>query len=235
MGGHRGKVISNMALDIIIGMALVLGIIILVHEWGHFIIARMCGVRVDVFSIGFGPRLFGWKSGATDWRISAIPLGGYVRMAGQDLSDVDSNDVAPTGASDELMSKPRWQRALIAFAGPAINFIFPVFLIAGFCAVVGMPYLKAFRQPLEVSYFTTVTASASPLAIGDRIESLNALKNPNWETALEYLDRHQPAAPVTVTVTNKGVERTITTTAKDASAVDSFGVRRFFGYPASPG
>jgi regulator of sigma E protease len=103
-----------MALDILIGVALVLGIIILVHEWGHFIVARLCKVRVDVFSIGFGPRLFGWKRGDTDWRVSALPLGGYVRMAGQDLSDVDSNDVAPTGAPDELMSKPRWQRALIA-------------------------------------------------------------------------------------------------------------------------
>src|SRR5260221_8671531 len=223
-----------MALDIIIGVALVLGIIILVHEWGHFIVAGLFGVRVDVFSIGFGPRLFGWKSGAAGWRISAIPLGGYVRMAGQDLADVDSNDVAPPGASDELMSKPRWQRALIAFAGPAINFIFPVFLIAGFCTIVGLPHLKAYRQPLEVSYFTTVTPNASPLEVGDRIESINGLKNPDWESALEYLDRLQPTDPVALTVVNHGVERSITTTAKDAAAVDKFGVRKFFGYPASP-
>jgi regulator of sigma E protease len=99
-----------MAIDVIIGMALVLGILILVHEWGHFIVARLCGVRVDVFSIGFGPRLFGWKRGATDYRVSALPLGGYVRMAGQDLSEVDSNDVAPTGAAEELLSKSQWQR-----------------------------------------------------------------------------------------------------------------------------
>src|SRR5260221_5638744 len=152
MGGHRGKVISNMALDIIIGMALVLGIIILVHEWGRFIIARMCGVRVDVFSIGFGPRLFGWKSGATDWRISAIPLGGYVRMAGQDLSDVDSNDVAPTGASDELMSKPRWQRALIAFGGPAVNFILPLILLRVLYGIVGLSESRSLKQPPQVRY-----------------------------------------------------------------------------------
>src|SRR5882672_5894071 len=61
-------------MNTLIGIVLVLGVIILVHEWGHFIIARMFGVRVDVFSIGFGPRLFGWKRGATDWRISALPL-----------------------------------------------------------------------------------------------------------------------------------------------------------------
>src|SRR2546423_10282192 len=137
-----------MALDMIIGVALVLGIIILVHEWGHFIVARLCGVRVDVFSIGFGPRLFGWKRGATDWRISALPLGGYVRMAGQDLSEVDSNDVAPTGASDELMSKPRWQRALIAFAGHAVNLIMPILLLAGFYAIKGLPYPAYLDKPL---------------------------------------------------------------------------------------
>src|SRR6266446_1888174 len=126
-------------MDLLLGVALVLGVMILVHEWGHFIAARIFGVRVDVFSIGFGPRLFGWKRGATDYRVSALPLGGYVRMAGQDPSEIDSADstsipgkakdektYAPylqlqalvKGAPDELMSKPRWQRALISFAGP---------------------------------------------------------------------------------------------------------------------
>src|SRR5271166_1332463 len=124
-------------MDTLIGVFLVLGVMILVHEWGHFIVARMFGVRVDVFSIGFGPRLFGIKRGATDYRLSALPLGGYVRMAGQDLSEVDSNGVAPTDAPDELMSKPRWQRALISFAGPAVNLLMPIVLLAGFYIVKG--------------------------------------------------------------------------------------------------
>ena len=71
-----------MALNILVGVALVLGVIILVHEWGHFIIARMCGVRVDVFSIGFGPKLFGVQWGETEYRVSLLPLGGYVKFAG---------------------------------------------------------------------------------------------------------------------------------------------------------
>jgi RIP metalloprotease RseP len=79
-------------MDLLLGVTLVLGVMILVHEWGHFIAARFFGVRVDVFSIGFGPRLFGWKRGATDYRISMLPLGGYVRMAGQDPTDIDSAD-----------------------------------------------------------------------------------------------------------------------------------------------
>jgi regulator of sigma E protease len=222
-----------MALDILIGVALVLGVIILIHEWGHFIVARLFGVRVDVFSIGFGPRLFGWKKGATDYRISMLPLGGYVRMAGQDPSEVDSGNTAPTGASDELMSKPRWQRALIAFAGPAINFVFPVILLFGFCAILGMPFLKLYRQPMVVSYFTTVTPGSSPLKVGDRVVALNDVKNPDWEKGLGALDRMDPNAPVTITVSSNGSEHTISTTAKEAGAVDAFGVRKFFGYPAS--
>src|SRR5260370_25057995 len=117
-------------MDLLLGVGLVLGVMILVHEWGHFIAARIFGVRVDVFSIGFGPRLFGWKSGPTDYRVSALPLGGYVRMAGQDPSEIDSphstaitskgkdenTDAAQlqktgNGAAGEVMSKPRWHRA----------------------------------------------------------------------------------------------------------------------------
>src|SRR6266436_8326560 len=189
-------------MNTILGIVLVLGLMILVHELGHFIVARVFGVRVDVFSIGFGPRLFGWKRGATDWRISALPLGGYVRMAGQDLADVDSNDVAPTGASDELMSKPRWQRALIAFGGPAVNFVLPLILLGALYGVVGLPESRILKQPLEVSYLSTSLAQPSPLRPGDRIVDLNGLKNPTWETGLGQLDHVQAGAPLTLVVEN---------------------------------
>jgi regulator of sigma E protease len=218
-----------MALDILIGVALVLGIIILVHEWGHFIVARLCGVRVDVFSIGFGPRLLGWKRGATDWRISAIPLGGYVRMAGQDLSDVDSNDVAPTGASDELMSKPRWQRALIAFGGPAVNFVLPLILLSALYGMVGLPESRILKQPLQVSYISTSLPQPSPLQPGDRVIELNGLKNPTWESALEQLEHLQAGAPLNMVVENHGVQRTVQATVKDPT---SFGW--LFGFVPFP-
>ena len=93
----------------------VLGVMILVHEWGHFIVARMCGVRVDVFSVGMGPRVWGFHRGPTDYRISALPIGGYVRMAGENPAE------ERTGAPDEFLSKKRWQRALIILAGPTMN------------------------------------------------------------------------------------------------------------------
>src|SRR5205814_10044640 len=113
-------------MNLLLGVALVLGLMIMIHEWGHFIVARLFGVRVDVFSIGFGPRLLGWKRGATDYRISALPLGGYVRMPGQDLAEVDSNDVAATGAPAAWLRKPRWQRAATSLVGPAVNLILPI-------------------------------------------------------------------------------------------------------------
>src|SRR6202795_4881392 len=104
--------------------AVVLGILVLLHEWGHFVAAKMCGVRVDVFSIGFGPRIWGVRRGNTDYRLSILPLGGYVRMAGDNPAEERRGD------PDEFLSKPRWQRVLIALAGPTTNFLMAVVLTA---------------------------------------------------------------------------------------------------------
>src|SRR5271166_6414327 len=171
-------------MNTLIGMILALGVIILVHEWGHFIAARFFGVRVDVFSIGFGPRLFGFKRGATDWRISAVPLGGYVRMAGQDMTEIDSGEEKPTGAPDELLSKKRWQRALISFAGPAINLIFPVLLLGIYFVIAGEPY-PAFLDKLVVVIGLPAAQPdpVSGLQVGDRILSIDNFKNPTWRDA----------------------------------------------------
>lgn len=170
-------------MNTLIGIVLVLGVVILVHEWGHFIAARFFGVRVDVFSIGFGPRLFGYKHGNTDWRVSALPLGGYVRMAGQDMTDVDSGDKGPTGAPDELMSKKRWQRAIISFAGPAVNLIFPLFLLTGYFIVKGQAYPKYTDQQLVVLGLPKDSPAAKAgLQAGDHVTSLNGVTNPTWGT-----------------------------------------------------
>jgi regulator of sigma E protease len=203
-------------------MALVLGILILVHEWGHFIVARLCGVRVDVFSIGFGPRLFGWKRGATDYRVSALPLGGYVRMAGQDLSEVDSNEVAPTGAPDELMSKTRWQRALISFAGPAVNMVFPLFLLTAFFAIVGMPHAAYLDLPVKAAAVpVSTTATANPFQAGDLMVSINGTPTPTWEQAEVVLKGLNPAQKTRFEVVNNGTQREIESSLKDLPQVDT--------------
>src|SRR5205085_2979050 len=100
-----------------ITFVVVLGSMVVIHEFGHFIVAKFFGIRVDVFSVGFGKRLFGFKRGDTDYRLSLIPLGGYVKMAGENL------DEAITGAPDEFMSKPKWQRFCVAIAGPMMNIL----------------------------------------------------------------------------------------------------------------
>ena len=109
----------------VVSMAVVLGIMILVHEFGHYAAAKFFGVKVEVFSIGFGKRLWGFRRGDTDYRVSALPLGGYVKMAGENPLESRS------GAPDEFMSHPRWQRFVIAIAGPAMNIILAVALLTG--------------------------------------------------------------------------------------------------------
>src|SRR5258708_7574372 len=181
-------------MNIAFGFLLVLGVLILVHEWGHFIVARYFGVRVDVFSIGFGPRLFGFKWGATDWRISAIPLGGYVRMAGQDISEIDSGEQLPTGAPDELMSKPRWQRALISVAGPAINLIFPLVLLTGYFLVKADPYPKYNDQPLVILILQPDSPLAQHVAPSGEAQDHCAAD----VCALPETSQHPPHAPIRI-------------------------------------
>ncbi len=197
-------------MNTVIGMILVLGVIILVHEWGHFIVARFFGVRVDVFSIGFGPRLFGFKRGDTDWRVSALPLGGYVRMAGQDITEIDSGDQKPTGAPDELMSKKRWQRALISIAGPAVNLIFPVLLLGFYYLAVGLPTDNAFSKPLVINGLPAAQSNnPNGLQVGDKVLSINGTKNPTWEQAQGLSLNAAPGTILKLNVARDGATREV--------------------------
>jgi regulator of sigma E protease len=197
-------------MNTLLGIVLVLGVMILVHEWGHFIVARLFGVRVDVFSIGFGPRLFGWKRGATDYRVSALPLGGYVRMAGQDLTEIDSGEKGPTGAPDEVMSKPRWQRALISFAGPAVNLLMPLLLLGGFFWIRGYPYQKYLEKPAVIASISEKDPLAKEgIVPGDTIVEVNGVATPNWEAAENALAKAAQDPSVQVAVQHSGVVKKI--------------------------
>src|SRR5271169_4723967 len=101
-----------------------IGVMILIHELGHYWAARFFDVKIDTFSFGFGPRLFGFKRGETDFRFSAILFGGYVKMTGEQTGENGSSDPR------SLTAKPRWQRMIIAFAGPGINVVLAVALLA---------------------------------------------------------------------------------------------------------
>src|SRR5512133_3676057 len=103
---------------------LVVGGLVFVHELGHFLVAKALGVKVLRFSIGFGPRLLWWTVGETEYRISALPLGGYVKMAG----DVPGEEPAPEDRGRGFYEQQPWKRMLIGIAGPASNFLFPILL-----------------------------------------------------------------------------------------------------------
>src|SRR6201986_5334753 len=109
----------------VVAVAGVLGFMILIHEFGHYAVAKYFGVRVEQFAIGFGKRLIGFRKGETDYRINILPLGGYVKMSGENPMD------DRTGDPGEFLSHPRWQRFVIAAAGPAMNILLAVAILTG--------------------------------------------------------------------------------------------------------
>ena len=176
----------------LVSMLVMLGVLVLVHEFGHFIVAKACGVRIETFSIGFGKRLTGFRRGNTDYRISLLPLGGYVKMAGEMGGDgtVPLTGVTTSGAvsrdSGDLNSKPRWQRILIACAGPAANFLLAlVFMTIVFMGHNVVPnYLS---QPAVVDYVQPNSAAAKAgLQHGDRILRFDGVENPTWQQIFEH-------------------------------------------------
>jgi regulator of sigma E protease len=144
----------------LLGFIVVIGFLIFIHEAGHFIFAKLFGVRVLVFSFGFGKRLLGFHKGDTDYRLSLIPLGGYVRMAG------DNAEENVAGAPDEFLSKPRWQRFLILFAGPMMNLLVAIFFVAGL-AMAGREEIET--KPVIASVEANKPAQRAGLQPGDVI------------------------------------------------------------------
>jgi regulator of sigma E protease len=143
-----------------IGFILVLGFLIFAHEAGHFLMAKLFKVRVLVFSFGFGKRLFGFTRGDTDYRVSLIPLGGYVRMAG------DTPEENQQANPDEFLSKPKWQRFLILFAGPAVNILIALVFVTGL-NMVGTEQLLV--KPIIGEVSPGKAAAKAGLKTGDQI------------------------------------------------------------------
>lgn len=162
---------------------LVLGILVFVHEWGHYIVARLCGVRVDVFSIGFGHELFGFNDRhGTRWKICLVPLGGYVKLFGDvdpasfkktdKVKDAQQSAPRPMTAEEKkhaFFAKPVWQRALIVFAGPAINYIFAIALLGGLFMAYGQPV----TPPVAAAIVKGSSADKAGFMPHDRVLSID--------------------------------------------------------------
>src|SRR5258705_3744880 len=158
---------------------LILGSAVVLHEFGHFIVAKLFKIRVETFSVGFGPRLFGKKWGQTDCRVSAIPLGGYVKLGG----DESNAPIEGAGAADippeEMFNlRPRWQRILVALAGTVMNIITALVIHFAGGVIYGVP-----ATPAPVVYYVTHGGAAeiAGLKPGDRLISFNGTENPSWD------------------------------------------------------
>ncbi len=212
------------ALVAIVSVTIVLGIVIFVHEWGHFIAAKLAGIRVDVFSFGFGPRLFGVKRGDTDYRLSALPFGGYVRMAGDNPVEERS------GADYEFLSKPRWVRVIIAVAGPAMNILLAFVLFWAIFWLVGLQSDSYLRQPAEVAAVPQKSVDTSVVRAGDRIVAVNGSPTASWENVFAQLENVKPNDSITLTIDRGGAQETVAAkmppTASDLDSV--------IGYPLMP-
>ena len=214
----------NHGLTYIVPFLIILTVLVFVHEFGHFLIARWNGVRVEVFSIGFGPEVFGWwdRTG-TRWKFSTIPLGGYVKMFGD--SDASSGlpvpglaRLAPAEREVSFHYKRLGQRAAIVAAGPAANFLFAVAVLAILFTTYGQPF-----TPAEVGQVQPGSAAEQGgIQPGDVIRSLDGSTVHRFED-VQQIVRLNPGVPMSIVVSRDGQEQTLRVTPSQTELTDRFG------------
>src|SRR6202521_5661018 len=159
----------------VLWLLVLIGVMIMIHELGHFWAARFFDVKVEAFSFGFGPRLFGFRRGETDYRFSLILFGGYVKMAGEQAADDSSADPR------SLLAKPRWQRLIIAFAGPFMNIVLAIGLLTGLYMIKYQKISDADMEAVIGHVLPDSPAAKAGIQDGDLIVKLDGKNNPSWE------------------------------------------------------
>jgi regulator of sigma E protease len=202
----------------------VLGLMIFFHEFGHFITAKGFGMRVFIFSFGFGRRLLGFKWGETDLRVSLIPLGGYVKLEGEP-DDAISEDTSARGDGKDFTSRPRWQRFIVYLAGPAMNAVLTI-------AVLTVLYMNGFQvegslydRPIIGSVEAGSPAAAAGLHPGDEILSIDGKAVATWEST-EYAVMLRPDTALNLRVRRDGQEQdlAVRSTSTSSDKVGTIGV-----------
>ena len=217
MSGSPGFLLTVLAFVAVIGP------LVFVHEMGHYLVARWCGVKAEVFSIGFGPELFGWvdKRG-TRWRIAALPLGGYVKFMG-DLNAASQSDPAwiempAAERAKSFPAKPLWQRAAIVAAGPVINLLFAVVLLGGLALVRG----DVTSPPVIGKVAPASAAQSAGLRAGDRIVSIMGRDVESFAD-ISAIVSLRPAEPLAYVIDRKGTMLDMTIAAGTRIETDRFG------------
>ena len=198
---------------------ILIGVMILIHELGHFWAARFFDVRVETFSFGFGPRLFGFRRGETDYRISLVFfLGGFVKMAGELPGDESAND--PRG----FMAKFRWQRLIIVLAGPLMNVVLAVGLLTGLYMVKYQRVVDADSGAVIGAVTPATPAAKAGIQEGDRIVKLGGRRNPTWDDII-VKEVESAARPMQLTIARNGKEfdTTVTPVLDERSGVGNAG------------
>lgn len=194
------------ALTTVLAFLFMVGFLVVVHEAGHFVMAKLFGVGVPVFSVGMGPRLFGFTYGGTDYRVSALPVGGYVQMSGADAFG-EEDRAADVDPDEDFMRKPVWQRLLIMFAGPGVNLALP-FVLFSALLMMGRPELSS-----QIGAVLPGTAAeAAGVRIDETIVAVDGEPVEVWHDVREALDRHldrDPSAPLVLTLAQDGERRDV--------------------------
>lgn len=177
----------------IVSFVVTIGVIVTIHEFGHFVAARLTGMRVKRFSIGFPPKMISKKIGDTEFAISWIPLGGYVQIAGMVDESVDEEGI--TGAPDEFMSKPPLARVFVLSAGVIMNYITAFVIVAGLTLALGVavPVNTTIGELLP-----KMPAVAAGVQTGDRIVSVNGVATPTWEKVVETVSNAGDSVSLTL-------------------------------------
>ena len=211
---RRSHLRTDDMITTILAIILVLGAVIVFHEIGHFLFARLCGVGVDVFSVGFGRRLVGRKIGLTDYRISAIPLGGYVKMVGEE----PGAEVAKEDLERSYMHKHVSIRMLIAAAGPAFNFLLAVLIYFVVLLISGVYVL----MPTVGSVTADSPAQAGGMKDGDLITAINGTPISTWEEMAVSIDQSD-GAELAITVQREGMSHSLVVVPERVAGKNMFG------------
>jgi regulator of sigma E protease len=198
----------------IIATIVVLGILVFVHEFGHFLLAKLLKVRVDAFSLGFPPKLLSKKIGETEYRLSVVPLGGYVKLFGENPDEEVPPELQPRSFSHH----PLWHRALIVLAGPGFNLLFCVLALFVLFSISGMPYLTTKVGDVKPDS----PAAQAGLKRGDRVLTVGGNKVERWEE-LSYHIRQHGERPLTLTVARGDQVLTVSITPKRMETTNIFG------------